>query len=386
MVEEKILQVGALLNSAKIPEIPGDTNFWMMRAKSGFFYDEFVKDEFIALGWNYVDSKTSYDKENLERVKEGIKHWYGDKVPTTAINKCRRFIEEFKEGDYIVIPNKGSTKIAICKVGKYFENESLDTRKEIQEIKKIENKEYEIGSVKCPYRKRRKVDVLLQVSTKRIGHKLLKAIGSYHGLNDMNEYATDILNCLYDCYVFQENIMFSINVAKKDPIGARELSKLMYGVSEVFCELTDEENVSVTINLNSPGKVTVWLQKGYNALKKGAPTLLILTLVLFGGGAEGIVNFNGLLPGVIETVKEIRLMDIEEKKAEEELKGQQLDNYLKAMELIEKSGENEIDVEKVLKNLEFLTEIGGDLEFESNRKFAEDTTDVVIEEIESIEE
>lgn len=60
-----------------------------------------------------------------------------------------------------------------------------------------------------------------------------------------------------------------IKYRKKEPIKARELSKLMYGITELFCNLTEEDLVTVTINLNSPGKVTVVLKEGYNKLKKG---------------------------------------------------------------------------------------------------------------------
>lgn len=37
-----------------IPSIKNDTDFWMVRAKRGFFFDEFIRNEFIAIGWNSV--------------------------------------------------------------------------------------------------------------------------------------------------------------------------------------------------------------------------------------------------------------------------------------------------------------------------------------------
>ena len=35
-----------------IPSIDKNTNSWMVRAKRGFFFDEFLREEFIAIGWN----------------------------------------------------------------------------------------------------------------------------------------------------------------------------------------------------------------------------------------------------------------------------------------------------------------------------------------------
>ena len=32
-----------------IPRISKDTNFWMVRAKRGFFFDEFLRKEYIAI-------------------------------------------------------------------------------------------------------------------------------------------------------------------------------------------------------------------------------------------------------------------------------------------------------------------------------------------------
>lgn len=40
---------------------------------------------------------------------------------TKAINKCKAFIEEMKENDIVVIPNRGLSEITIAVVGKYYE-------------------------------------------------------------------------------------------------------------------------------------------------------------------------------------------------------------------------------------------------------------------------
>ena len=47
----------------------------------------------------------------------------------------------------------------------------------------------------------------------------------------------------------------------------------------------------------------------------------------------------------------------------------ELDNYLKAMELVEKSQECEIDKDKFIKNIESLSQIGIELQFETNEEF-----------------
>ena len=56
-----------------IPKIDEDTNFWMIRTKRGFFFDEFVTQGFIAIGWNSITGSmvsTSLSKYQTDRLKE----------------------------------------------------------------------------------------------------------------------------------------------------------------------------------------------------------------------------------------------------------------------------------------------------------------------------
>ena len=41
-----------------IPVISDDIKFWMVRTKEGFFFDEFIREEFIAIGWNAVTKRS----------------------------------------------------------------------------------------------------------------------------------------------------------------------------------------------------------------------------------------------------------------------------------------------------------------------------------------
>lgn len=366
---QAIYDASILLDKIKIPKISGETSFWMIRSKAGYFYTEYIKKEFIALGWNYIDSSTSFDGDNIETLKDAIKERYGDKIPMTSINKCKRFIYELKEGDYVVIPNEGSTEIAICIIGEYFEDSELDYLKELAAIRKIENGECEINSILCPYKKRRKIIPLLKVSTQRVGYKLLRAISSYHGLSNMNECAEDILNCVYNCYEYRDDLIYAINIAKNERIKARELSTLLYTTTELFCKLIDEDLLSVTINVNSPGKYVVRLEKGYQKLKKGSIPLIMLYLLIFGGSAFGF-EFSGALDSIIDAIKEIRMIDIEVETARVELENKKLENYNKTIELIESVKESEIGYDDLKEKIETISKLGKTLQFQSNKEFA----------------
>jgi hypothetical protein len=365
---DSVIELEKRFGVIEIPQIPDTTNFWMLRSKGGFFYEEFIRERFVGLAWNYIEKNTSFEKNNIEQLKEGIKYWYSDKVPMTAINKCNRFINEIKEGDYVAIPSKGSAEIALCRFGEYFETD-YDVSKEILEIKKIENKDAELGTVKCPYKKRRKIEVLIRIKTVRLGPHLIRAISSYHGLSDMNSYAIDILNCIYDCYIYQNSVMFSINISKKTPIKAREMSKLMYGITEMFCSIIDEECINITANINSPGKVVTFLKNCYDKLGKNAWKILLLYVAIFGGSAFGF-EFNGIAGSATEIIKEIRTMDIDVALRKEELNEKRLDNCLKTVELIKAVGGDDVDIQNALLALETMDSLNESLQFKSNEEFA----------------
>lgn len=51
-----------------IKNIKDSINFWLVRSKGGVFYDEFKREKYIALGWNYIDSKNIYESSE-EKLK-----------------------------------------------------------------------------------------------------------------------------------------------------------------------------------------------------------------------------------------------------------------------------------------------------------------------------
>ena len=110
-------------NYFNIPQIDKNTNFWMVRTKRGFFFDEFINQGFIAIGWNSIMKSmvsATMTKGQTERLKECIKKDYGENKPGTSLNKCVRFCHELKNGDIAVIVDNG--RIAFAYVGDYYED------------------------------------------------------------------------------------------------------------------------------------------------------------------------------------------------------------------------------------------------------------------------
>ena len=96
-----------------IPSIKNDTNFWMVRAKRGFFFDEFIRNEFIAIGWNSVTKamiSQNLTRSQSDRLKASIKATYDESKPGTSLNKCIRFCYELKAGDIVSVKTDGAEK------------------------------------------------------------------------------------------------------------------------------------------------------------------------------------------------------------------------------------------------------------------------------------
>lgn len=359
-----LLDALALARNRAITVVPDETRFWMIRTKKGYFYNEFIKEGFVALGWNIIDRNTDFSEQSIDTLKEYLTYHYGEDRPMGPVNKCKNFMYEIQAGDILLIPNSGSSAITLAKAGEYYEDIEKSSEKEIEVIAKIENHEYEINSVECPYKKRRHIEVLCTVDPDRLSYKLRRAISSYHGISCFDEYAEDILCCIYDGFSFLENVIFSINVSKKDPIRPREISKLMYGLTEFFCEIVDEEILSTTISLNSPGKVTVKLRDGFKYLTTHKKFLIGLFFLVTGGSCFGFE-----FPGVIGFVKDVRCMETEIEIQKTELQGKELDNILKAIEVVKEAKENGIDIDKVCGSLEILNDLNTSLQFQSNKEF-----------------
>ena len=66
MNEAALIEMGEYLRNIKIPDVSDNTNFWLIRTMKGYFYDEFINQNYVALGWNFVTQNTSFDKMNIE--------------------------------------------------------------------------------------------------------------------------------------------------------------------------------------------------------------------------------------------------------------------------------------------------------------------------------
>lgn len=298
-----------------IPTIDEETNFWMVRAKRGFFFDEFVEKEFIAIGWNSIAKsmlRVKMKKEQTEKLKESIKNDYGESRPGTALNKCVRFCYEVKNGDIAVIVD--NDRMAFAYIGDYYEEESpeltVDLEKEIH--LKIENANVNSDKFKCPYVKRRRITIIKIMGTNdTISPYLQSAIArNWHSLSDLNDYAENVLSGCFDAFIFKDRLNLTFRVKRKNDINVLDLSTFVL-LAAKFLSGDQPEKVNVKTTLHSPGDILLQI---WNFIKEDTLPLLLCYVAIF-GGKVGNYEFNSLLG----TVKSIINWKFDKKKQDLEL-------------------------------------------------------------------
>ena len=81
MNAKDVLKTIGTIDNWGIPCIDDNVNFWMIRSKAGFFYDEFVKGKYVALEWNHINQETVINADTTEILKDEIKERYGISSP-----------------------------------------------------------------------------------------------------------------------------------------------------------------------------------------------------------------------------------------------------------------------------------------------------------------
>lgn len=348
-----------------IPSIDENTNFWMVRTKRGFFFDEFITKGFIAIGWNSITKSmvsTSLSKAQSDRLKEDIKEDYGENKPGTALNKCIRFCHELKNGDIAVIVDNG--RIAFAHIGDYYEDLSSEftVEREIEIHRKIEKATPTVDHFNCPYIKRRKIEVIKVIGDNdTVSPYLQSAIArNWHSLSDLNDYAETVLSGCFDTFIFNGKLTLTFRVKQKANINVVDLANFVLNSAKILSG-DCPETVSVKTTLHSPGDIILQI---WNFVQDNALPLLMCYVAVF-GGKVGDCEFHSLL-GIIKNIinskydKQKKELELRKLTAEADLIEQQaiatrLENEEKKRLLylnsIEMHGE---ELSKASKNLEIM--------------------------------
>lgn len=329
-----------------IEDISEDTNFWLVRTNGGRFYTEYKEDSFIALGWNYVDSENVYenDEDELKQLKEELERIYEKKKGGTIFNKCVRFIDEMSEGDIVMVPNAENEEVFFARVGDYYEEE-IDYIREIEVLKRLNDKEDYGIQLKCPYKKRRNIEVIKVIKGCRLNPNLFRALASSHGISNINKYSDFVLSSIHNLYIRNNKLNLVVNIEQTEGIDGKEFSSLVYNLCDILTLGEEEVKVTTQANINSPGDIVTIVEVANNIYDylRDNWIMLFLAYGALAGIKIGPIQINSLPEAIMKWIKDSS--EVKNKNAVTD--GVKLDNDIKKLELeIKKAKWTEEKIEK----------------------------------------
>ncbi|MGQ7869741.1 hypothetical protein [Sunxiuqinia sp. sy24] len=239
-----------------------ERRYWFVRTDNGQYYDTYLENNFIAIGWNYI---TVHDIVNSseEEVKAKISQHEPQspeqsdvsyKMKISGIyNKIVRF-NDLSEGDIIVIPNEGSGSLAFGEIIQNHIYVNID------------------GENDCIYHKRREVKWHKSGNINSFDPHLRFIKRNMHTISEVKSfqpYIDNVLNHLYKRgeyahYVIDVNLADNINLrAFTDLVGSIE--KLSAIINANFELAEDIHSTAIKLQLQSPGNIEI-ISKGRNLM------------------------------------------------------------------------------------------------------------------------
>lgn len=280
-------------------------NYWLIRTQSGNLYQTFINNNYISLGHKEVSieflttKKVIYNTNApllINEIKQKINDYHAsDRIPlnrrtiSLIASQIVRFAYDIKVGDIIIIPSYNSNNISfgIIKQGQWINsnynnsNDNAVLKRPVTWIKEVQRRELD------PY--------------------LYRMFTAHQAVNKVNDYAEIVERSINDLFILDDEAHFIINVGS-DSISANDLfglgsnlMALLDEISETFGLGVSSQDLQVTININSPGKIDI------KSKIKSTTIVLGIILLFCGGGYEtkdGTKLSTEGLPGIIKAIDE----------------------------------------------------------------------------------
>jgi len=232
-----------------VVEVPVNRKYWLVRTESGFYYDDFIKQGKISVGWNEFSNKSFFlDKKASDIQKDLISKAYPKvKQPSRIYNQIRKFIFELKIGDVVMIPDENSKTISFGVIkSDYYCKENAS---------------------KYEFIKSRDVEWIKTIARKNLDPYLYKMMHAHQTINSANayKYAHYIDRSMYSLFNKGENCYLNIKIGRKGNLPAYDLSRYLESVLKAI-ELTNDikfngyendyhklEDLDIKVNVQSRG-------------------------------------------------------------------------------------------------------------------------------------
>lgn len=301
--------IDSIINDLNIQIINPERRYWLIRAgEKGKFFNEFYTRGFTGIGYG-IDDLDLLKNSTKEELKDLIAEKFPkEKQPGHIAGKLYNFFHEIKQGDIIIMPSAGRKKVAFGVVSdnEIFLDNSLFTGEALDCLDEEDEEDSTIPN------KRRRIKWIKTVDSRFLQSKLILNLFSPHGLSGIADLEIiKLIDVNIDDFFLKEDYGYlSFQVKREKEINLNALSNLMNVLNEISSlYLDDEHQLSIQINLNSPGKIVVY----------GAKVTLIASLLIlafFGGkykylkdGEEHLVETKGAVQYFKEYLKHKEKME-----------------------------------------------------------------------------
>lgn len=313
------------LREGKILEIPSDTNYWLVRADGGKYYDDFLLNDFIAVSDNEItlESIDSHPQLNTDigYTLEGFKSLYQEKYINWnnqqiahAASRTMKFIEDIKLNDIIIVPSHRSNQFIVGIVtSEVYEDYDIESELAIPVHYSV-----------CPYLKRRKISWIKEVSRNAISEKMYWILSAHQSILQLNDHSEYIDRLLAPIYIKDGFCYGILKVEKREGITSSEWYKLYSVIEEIK---GDSSEIIVKSNVESPGYLEILTE--LSSMSKIVSAMIILSGITFGKVNVLGVEVEGVIPyfwGKGKLERERMKIENEDKQLELELKRMEVEN------------------------------------------------------------
>jgi restriction system protein len=240
-----------------ITEIDSKRDYWFVRTDSGIYFETYVENGFIAIGWNEItvqdlEIKTPIEvKAKIAKAKNIDTTLARGKSQASSIyNKLKRF-QGLKEGDLVIIPSSNSSRFAFGII----QDNNIYSDSE--------------GKLHCDHVKRRKISWIEVENVNDLDPIFYKIKNTRHAISSINSYdkyidsVTEVIYKKddYSFYVLDINTQQDINIKPLVSL-VDNLQILLESINKEFSLNEDTDESSIKLNLQSPGKIIIKLKKG----------------------------------------------------------------------------------------------------------------------------
>ncbi len=287
---------------SKTPEIPLERNYWLVRTMGGDYYDDFLKGNYIAIGYDEISIKDiKYSLSFKEGAQKKLSELVDEKANLTeeeinsayAAAQILKFANQIKENDVVIVPGKSEEKYVSIGI--------VDS--EIYEKSEFKQSE------KCTFKKRINVKWTFHTTRFELNPEMYLMFNSRHIISNINDYA-EFIDCTYIDYFKKDNKTFIVlRVKNKEEVNSLDLM-FINDVIELAKEYSTENSLNLDLNelkikicVQSPGDITL-----FSHISEIIALIGLLTILLNGGGLKlekyGFDLSTPGLPGLIKSVSE----------------------------------------------------------------------------------